>query len=173
MKNYAGHRLSPWLGHLMVSRTETARPLLTPGEVMQLPPDDEIVMAAGLAPIRAKKARYYGDRRLAGRVIPPPAPGRGLPAAHDWMADRVPQPMETRAKAAEDDDAANGGIRQEPELPVHEDIAPPPPRSVNGEFDFSEDGAQADAARLRAAADRQMARGARAAALDPDDGIQL
>ena len=39
MKNYAGHRLSPWLGHLMVSRQETARPLLTPGEVMQLPPE--------------------------------------------------------------------------------------------------------------------------------------
>ncbi len=29
-KNYAGHRLSPWLGHLMVSRQETARPLLAP-----------------------------------------------------------------------------------------------------------------------------------------------
>jgi type IV secretion system protein VirD4 len=28
-RNYAGHRLSPWLGHLMVSRQETARPLLT------------------------------------------------------------------------------------------------------------------------------------------------
>ncbi|MGN5152491.1 conjugal transfer protein TraG [Aeromonas enteropelogenes] len=27
--NYAGHRLAPWLGHLMVSRQETARPLLT------------------------------------------------------------------------------------------------------------------------------------------------
>ena len=37
MKNYAGSRLSPWLGHLMVSRQETARPLLTPGEIMQLP----------------------------------------------------------------------------------------------------------------------------------------
>ena len=24
MKNYAGHRLGPWLGHLMVSRQETA-----------------------------------------------------------------------------------------------------------------------------------------------------
>ena len=34
MKNYAGHRLSPWLGHLMVSRSETARQLLTPGEIM-------------------------------------------------------------------------------------------------------------------------------------------
>ena len=37
-RNYAGHRLSPWLSHVMVSRQETARPLLTPGEVMQLPP---------------------------------------------------------------------------------------------------------------------------------------
>ena len=61
MKNYAGHRLSPWLGHLMVSRQETARPLLTPGEVMQLPNDDELVLVSGCQPIRAKKARYYED----------------------------------------------------------------------------------------------------------------
>jgi hypothetical protein len=38
IKNYAGDRLSPRLEHLMISRQETARPLLTPGEVMQLPP---------------------------------------------------------------------------------------------------------------------------------------
>ena len=56
MKNYAGHRLSPWLGHLMVSRSETARPLMTPGEVMQLPATDEIVMVAG-APRSEQKRR--------------------------------------------------------------------------------------------------------------------
>ena len=72
MKNYAGHRLSPWLGHLMVSRQETARPLLTPGEVMQLPPSDEIVLVSGLPPIRAKKARYFEDRQLTERILPPP-----------------------------------------------------------------------------------------------------
>ena len=66
MKNYAGSRLSPWLGHLMVSRSETARPLLTPGEVMQLPPTDEIVMVSGVHPIRAKKARYYEDATVPG-----------------------------------------------------------------------------------------------------------
>jgi type IV secretion system protein VirD4 len=55
MKNYAGSRLSPWLGHLMVSRQETSRPLLTPGEVMQLPPADELVLVSGSPPIRAKK----------------------------------------------------------------------------------------------------------------------
>ena len=63
MKNYAGHRLSPWLGHLMVSRQETARPLLTPGEVMQLPPEDELVLVSGVPPIRAKKVRYFRDAR--------------------------------------------------------------------------------------------------------------
>ena len=67
-RNYAGHRLSPWLGHVMVSRQETARPLLTPGEVMQLPPDDELVLVSGLAPIRAKKLRYYEDRNFTSRV---------------------------------------------------------------------------------------------------------
>ena len=80
MKNYAGHRLSPWLGHLMVSRQETARPLLTPGEVMQLPPTDEIVLVSGLPPIRAKKARYYEDRRLTARILPPPQVERIDPA---------------------------------------------------------------------------------------------
>jgi len=74
MKNYAGHRLSPWLGHLMVSRSETARQLLTQGEVMQLPPDEEIVMVSGVNPIRAKKAAYYTDRRLAARIMVPPDP---------------------------------------------------------------------------------------------------
>ncbi|MDE2113051.1 MAG: conjugal transfer protein TraG, partial [Alphaproteobacteria bacterium] len=58
-RNYAGSRLSPWLGHVMISRQETARPLLTPGEVMQLPPADELVLVSGLPPIRAKKLRYY------------------------------------------------------------------------------------------------------------------
>src|SRR3990167_712490 len=72
MKNYAGHRLSPWLGHLMISKSETARALLTQGEIQQLPETDEIVMLAGVHPIRAKKARYYRDKRLSARVIYPP-----------------------------------------------------------------------------------------------------
>src|SRR5438445_1367301 len=71
-RNYAGHRLAPWLGHLMVSRQETARPLLTPGEVMQLPPNEEVVMVSGYAPILAHKLRYYADRNFTVRVSAPP-----------------------------------------------------------------------------------------------------
>ena len=134
MKNYAGHRLSPWLGHLMVSRQETARPLLTPGEVMQLPPDDELVLVSGCPPIRAQKARYYEDRQLRERVLPPPAARpadrtvivrptigaeRQLPAGVHGPSERV-----ARSSASPCDDPANGGIRREPELPEHEEIAP-------------------------------------------------
>jgi type IV secretion system protein VirD4 len=89
-RNYAGHRLSPWLGHVMVSRQETARPLLTPGEVMQLPPDDELVLVSSLPPIRAKKLRYYEDRNFTTRVLGAPVLCDGLyadrpaPRPNDW-----------------------------------------------------------------------------------------
>ena len=73
MRNYAGHRLAPWLSHVMVSRQETARQLLTPGEVMQLPGDDEVVLVSGQPPIRAKKLRYFEDVNFIDRVIDPPA----------------------------------------------------------------------------------------------------
>jgi type IV secretion system protein VirD4 len=78
MRNYAGHRLAPWLAHVMVSRQETSRPLLTPGEVMQLAATDELVMVSGVAPIRAKKLRYYEDRRFSARLLPSPPLGAGL-----------------------------------------------------------------------------------------------
>ncbi|MEE9454647.1 MAG: conjugal transfer protein TraG [Paracoccaceae bacterium] len=71
-RNYAGHRLAPWLAHVMVSRQETARPLLTPGEVMQLPMDEEIVMVSGQSPIRAEKLRYFEDGNFSDRVCSPP-----------------------------------------------------------------------------------------------------
>ena len=128
MKNYAGNRLSPWLGHLMVSRQETARPLLTPGEVMQLPPDDEIILVSGCHPIRAKKARYYVDQQFVERILPPPSVSRvKLPtstgntsAAHegsDWSGEAATAPPVS-------DDQANAGIRREPDLPEHEEIVP-------------------------------------------------
>jgi type IV secretion system protein VirD4 len=83
-RNYAGHRLAPWLGHVMVSRQETARPLLTPGEVMQLPQDEAIVLVSGLPPVRAKKLRHYEDENFVSRLIPPPA----LPVSRS----QLPQP---------------------------------------------------------------------------------
>jgi type IV secretion system protein VirD4 len=125
MRNYAGHRLSPWLGHVMVSRQETARPLMTPGEVMQLPPSDEIVMVSGLAPIRAKKLRYYEDANFKGRLLSPPrlcgAGYRDCPEARKDAWAGVVARSDVRLGAKADDDAArdDGGLQQakQPELP--------------------------------------------------------
>jgi type IV secretion system protein VirD4 len=176
MRNYAGHRLSPWLGHLMVSRQETARALLTPGEVMQLPPDDELVLISGSHPVRAKKARYYEDRQLQVRILPPPKPRRSetgeegaalAPTApsHDWI-DAI-----AVAPASENEDPANSGIRREPELPEHEDVVAPP-RDPAREFELAEDEPDDEAQRLREV-QRQMRGIARQASLDPADDMGL
>ena len=177
MKNYAGHRLSPWLGHLMVSRQETARPLLTPGEVMQLPPEDELVLVSGVPPIRAKKVRYFRDARLTERVLAPPVVTEhsGTPPPDDWS--RLPVPAVTAAREVSPSgealiaDPANGGIRREPDLPEHEEIVRGPTKTAT-EFTFGEEEADDEAVRARAL--RRQARGlVRQAAMDPGDGIDL
>ena len=176
MKNYAGHRLSPWLGHLMVSRSETARPLLTPGEVMQLPPTDEIVMIAGTLPIRAKKARYYEDARFTERVLPPPAlaaPKQGRP--DDWMTLPVPhRPQLAEAKPAPesgDEDPTNSERRQQPELSRVRLVEKKAPIENEFEIDFTDE-AEDDAAR-NSRMNRLMQGVARQVSLDPDDGMEL
>jgi type IV secretion system protein VirD4 len=173
---------------------------LTPGEVMQLPPDEEIVMAAGLAPIRGRKARYYQNPRFNARLLAPPTPQPLTPAERpkdDWTAlppIEPPKPVAagkpTRTKKvaakpartsppttkAEDDgaakgDPANAGIRQEPDLPDHEEIVakPPVPRS---EFEFNEGDEDMDTAGNRQIQER-LSGAARQASLDPDDGIAM
>ena len=72
MRNYAGHRLAPWLSHVMVSRQETARQLITPGEIMQLPSHQQLILLSGFSPIKAQKIRYYADKNFTGRVQSPP-----------------------------------------------------------------------------------------------------
>jgi len=153
MKNYAGHRLSPWLGHLMVSRQETARPLLTAGEVMQLPSDDELVLMSGCHPIRANKARYYENRELKARILPPPMLSRrSATMMTDWSsssgAANWPAPTVGPSKSSPAD-PANSGIPREPDLPKNEEITPERPIPAQ-EFEPPEEESDDDAHRLRA-----------------------
>ena len=175
MKNYAGSRLSPWLGHLMVSRQETARPLLTPGEVMQLPPDDELILMSGCAPIRAKKARYFDDPEMQARILPPPVltNPKSLPADErppvphggDWAGAVV-------APAASDtEDPANAGIRREPELPEHEEIVPEPAKPVQ-EFEPMDEEPDDEVQRQRIM-QRTFGTVTRQVSLDPGDDMQM
>ncbi|MDP2375274.1 type IV secretory system conjugative DNA transfer family protein, partial [Reyranella sp.] len=178
-KNYAGHRLSPWLGHLMVSRQETARPLLTPGEVMQLPPDEELVLISGCPPIRAKKARYYEDRQLQSRIVPPPTPSPTPSRASDTGSAADPAPRHGGeqwaeaivAPATQTKDPNNAGVRREPELPEHEEIVSEP-RKPAQEFELPDDEPQADA-QVPGVPPRQTRTFARQVALDPGDDMGL
>jgi type IV secretion system protein VirD4 len=152
MRNYAGHRLAPWLAHVMVSRQETARPLLTQGEVMQLPPADELIMVSGLAPIRAKKLRYYEDANFIARALPAPqlSPGRyrdvPAPRSNEWgCLARRPD-----ARLARSEDAANGeddgGLQHQrhPAIEVAAGSAEPPRQLDLPEIDRDDSDAAAD-----------------------------
>ncbi|CUI93188.1 Conjugal transfer protein traG [Achromobacter xylosoxidans] len=179
-RNYAGHRLAPWLGHLMVSRQETARPLLTPGEVMQLPPDEAVVMVSSVAPIKAKKLRYYADRNFKRRVLPPPSLADGQYAdappsrPDDWSGLAIPAvPVAPAADTAEGFAASadDGGPRRQPELSEVVAYAPElaAPAADLALLDDDDDLPLPLPRQL----DPAMQRTARLASLDPNDGIEL
>ncbi|WP_232491751.1 conjugal transfer protein TraG [Novosphingobium kaempferiae] len=165
MRNYAGHRLAPWLAHVMVSRQETARALLTPGEVMQLPPSEELVLVSGMPPIRAGKLRYYEDPVFSSRVTSPPTLGeRGFadrPAnrAHDWAGEsravdpRLVLPGDTVTPA--DDGGRDEAV--EPEQEMTPPPAPPPATDALG-FDQEVDDPAADKRGMDQAAQNRLAR---------------
>ena len=178
-RNYAGHRLAPWLGHLMVSRQETARPLLTPGEVMQLPPAESVVMVSGHAPIKATKLRYYADANFQRRVLPPPVLTLGSYAdvprarADDWSAlavPAVPSIPATNATGGLGASADDGGPRRQPELGEVADLGP---ESQQAHSDLSLLDDDDFALPLPSQLDPTLQRRARLASLNPDDGIDL
>ncbi|SDN89424.1 conjugal transfer protein TraG [Pseudomonas jinjuensis] len=175
-RNYAGHRLAPWLGHLMVSRQETARPLLTPGEVMQLPSDEAVVMLSGLAPIRAKKLRYFTDANFQSRVLPTPRlqPGRyadvPAPRPDDWSSLAVTAAVTASpADLSDDSTIEDGGPRRQPELAVLAQF-PDHDELTSDLLLLDEDDIPTP---FPTQPDPRLQRVARLAALDPDDGIAL
>ena len=175
-RNYAGHRLAPWLGHLMVSRQETARPLLTPGEVMQLPPEDEVVMVSGHPPIQAKKIRYFSDANFKARVQAPPPlelgryPDTPPTRPDDWsgLAALASTTIEL-ALPGHGESIDDGGRQQQPEL--GEVILTQQPDQAADDLGMLDD--DDVPLPLPGQLDPRLQRTARLAALDPDDGIAL
>jgi len=147
--NFAGSRLAPWLGHTMVSRQEVPRLLLTPGEVMQLPAAEALVLTGGAPPIRARKVRYFEEPAFRSRLRPPVVvlPPRGPGVVTDWTGFTAPPPTQAagpaaprplsrsaarrpRSSTASNQKAFNFVSPDETTEPVH---APPPQRDVREE----------------------------------------
>ncbi|MNS44965.1 Conjugal transfer protein TraG [compost metagenome] len=102
-------------GRSSVSRSQTERPLLEPGEVRGLPEDMQIVFAAGVRPLRALKLRYDETQpfRSRARIAAPDQSVRldtpGVPP-HPWAGRRgygdnpgATLPLFKEAAAAMDD----------------------------------------------------------------------
>jgi type IV secretion system protein VirD4 len=161
--------------------------LLTPGEVMQLPLIDELVLVSGIPPIRASKVRYYEDAQLKSRILnlpvgSPPAPREGAFGDRsdlrngDWtkfVTQREPDAaiaggLITDPLPEEQADPDNADVRREPTLPNHEEITREQP-TLPLEFAFAEDASDEgnDAPR------QGMATIAPQAAMDPADGLGL
>jgi type IV secretion system protein VirD4 len=93
----------------------------------------------------------------------------GSPPAASAQAAKV-QPNSAAAK--QDDDPANAGLRREPGLEPHKDIAPAKePQPVN-EFDPDSDEPEQESANNRTLV-RNMRQMARQISLDPGDGMEL
>jgi type IV secretion system protein VirD4 len=139
MRNYAGHRLAPWLAHVMVSRQETARALMTPGEIMQMPATDELVLVSGMSPIRATKLRYYEDPAFQARLLPPPilTEGKYLDRPpirdDDWSGHVSGLHQALSARTDEGAGESDGGLEQQrhPGIPAQERAPEPEPAVAN------------------------------------------
>jgi type IV secretion system protein VirD4 len=134
-------------------------------------------MVAGTPPIRAKKARYYEDRRFQERIVSPPnlvKPATARP--DDWSTLPLPATpavaMATSGGRSEDEDTTDSERRHQPELSRSKPVEPKQPIENEFEIDPRDDAADEDAARL-SRMNQTMRQVARQASLDPGDGIEL
>jgi len=85
--NFSGSRVSPILNHINASVEQVERPLMTPDEVMRLPPavkegegdserivapGDMLIFVSGHYPIYGRQVLYFADPEFAKRVAEPP-----------------------------------------------------------------------------------------------------
>jgi type IV secretion system protein VirD4 len=145
---------------------------------MQLPPTDEIVMVAGTPPVRAKKVRYYEDRRFQERVLPPPPLDKPVVTkSDDWSNLPLPTPPQTSAPApqgssADDEDPTESERRRQPELNRARTLERTKPIDNEFEADIADDADDDDSARISRM--NQVVQGiARQVSLDPNDGMNL
>jgi len=71
--NHSGNKMQASLNHISVSSQESARALLTPGEIGTLPSTDSLIFQAGSPPVYAEKITYYNDPNFEKRLLEAPS----------------------------------------------------------------------------------------------------
>jgi type IV secretion system protein VirD4 len=101
---------------------------------MQLPAGEELVLVSGLAPIRARKLRYFEDRRFAARVAAAPALGGDVYAdrppqrSDDWAGLRA-EPVAIAPPVEGEERGGEGGLQQQRHPELSAEILPALPTS--------------------------------------------
>jgi type IV secretion system protein VirD4 len=144
---------------------------LTAGEIMQLPPSDELVLVSGCPPIRAHRVRYYRNKHLKQRILPPPQLSQPNEIQSAAIAAAPWQNLVAASLVKPTTDPANGGPRREPERPSHENIAPGTKEAVR-EFLAPED-CDDDGPPIVPAFDRQARDAVRQTPLDPSNRLGM
>jgi type IV secretion system protein VirD4 len=118
------------IGTRTISQSEQVRPLLSPGEVRELPVDDELIFVTGYKPMRVKKVRYYADATFLKRVLPAPDQSQRLNLPDrphmDWLRERakgpeLPMPREPKVAGGAVPQQAQGGDEDDSENEVWPD----------------------------------------------------
>jgi len=118
-----------------------ARQLITPGEIMQLPASQQLILLSGFSPIKAQKVRYFADKNFTGRVVAPP---QISPDGYGGLSPNSPcvwglqtRPVDDRlygedetAEDAKDVTEDEGSKDQKPDLDVSELMADTPENEV-------------------------------------------
>lgn len=118
---------------------EERRPLLLPGDVRQLPSDEQLIFVAGAKPIRCKKLKFDCEPIFQSRLLPAAFARSQLTTTHDWQGVK---PLGQLVKGAK------GSVK----------VAPVLANAVNGQGDLFPD--------LKIS--EQASAGLRARARDPD-----
>lgn len=146
---------------------------------MQLPPDEAVVMISSVAPIRARKLRYYSDANFQRRVLPPPSSWPGATPTHRrrerttgaaWPCRMCRRPWLRPWAMTWPPLSRRVAHANSPNCPEAVAYNPDPEGSVSDLSLLDDDDLQPVLSRQL---DPAMQRVARLAALDPDDGVQL
>jgi type IV secretion system protein VirD4 len=103
---YTGKRWALWFDRTSVSASETERPLVTVGEVLQLDSTEAIVVVNAAPPIRASKIDLYQTPELMRLMLPPPElPWHDVPEelpSHEGTAAATPDVTVTSPEVSPD-----------------------------------------------------------------------
>nr|AGC71257.1 conjugal transfer protein traG [uncultured bacterium A1Q1_fos_75] len=125
---------------------------MTPGEILQLPANEELVLVSGTPPIRARKLKYYADENFAPRQLPPPSASmpehrsrRSAVSNGDWSGprrtidERLDQPWSDLVSTTGREPERTHELQLLPGTEIHDADDQAQPREDDNEFEFDSD----------------------------------